>query len=95
MRNSNFLRYEIKIYGRVQGVGFRFATVRVAQSLGVVGFVRNEEDGSVFIVAEGEKDKLEKLLSWCWQGPFLAKVENVEKKEAPPSGEFDDFSIKY
>ena len=70
----------IKIWGRVQGVGFRYAAQQEAQKLGVTCFARNEQDGSVFIEVEGDKEKLEKFLAWCGKGPWLAKVERAESK---------------
>ena len=54
-------RVEIRITGKVQAVGFRFAAQREALNLGLVGFVRNEPDGSVVIIAEGEEQDLRRL----------------------------------
>jgi len=68
----------IRIYGRVQGIGFRFAAHEQAKEIGVTCNAQNEPDGSVKIEAEGDRKKLEKFLMWCKKGPLLAKVERVE-----------------
>lgn len=73
--------FNIKVYGRVQGVFFRATALEEAEKLGLVGFVRNESDGSVYIEVEGEKENLDKFISWCHVGPPLARVDKVEVKE--------------
>lgn len=78
----------IKISGRVQVVFFRYRAQQKAEKLGVKGFARNEDDGTVYIEAEGEEEPLGKFLEWCNDGPLLAKVEKVEKAE----GEMKNFS---
>jgi acylphosphatase len=73
-------RVELKIYGRVQGIGFRYAAKKKAEKLGVICAPRNEPDGSLHIEAEGESAQaLEKFIAWCHKGPWGAKVERVEK----------------
>jgi acylphosphatase len=83
----------ITIKGRVQGVGFRFSTVRKAEELGIKGFVENRMNGSVYIEAEGEPGELNKFVSWCWEGPVSARVENVISQEIPQQN-FRRFSVK-
>lgn len=85
---TNKLHYNIKVIGKVQGVWFRDSTRKKALELGLSGFVRNEDDGSVYIEAEGEKDALDKLIAWCAVGPPLAEVAKVELKE----GRLQDFT---
>lgn len=84
--------FDIKIFGRVQGVFFRDSAEREAKKLGINGFARNKDDGTVCIGAEGEEEVLEKFLEWCNAGPFLAKVERVEKAEGELKN-FAEFSI--
>ncbi len=82
----------IQVVGHVQGVFYRGCTKEKADELGVKGFVRNEPDGSVYLEAEGDHDTLEKLLTWCRQGPARAKVENVITTETTIIG-FKRFEI--
>ena len=71
----------IKIFGKVQGVGFRFTVHLAFVDLGITGTVENKPDGSVEITAKGPEDKLERLERWCHKGPEGAKVTNVEVEE--------------
>ncbi len=72
----------IKITGKVQGVGFRETTKIIANQISVNGFVRNESDGSVYIEAEAEPVFLDEFVNWCQDGPDRARVEQVEVAEA-------------
>ena len=71
-------RAEIRVIGRVQGVGYRYSTLRFASSLELTGYVKNLPDQSVFIVAQGSQDSVRKLIEWCKTGPAGASVESVE-----------------
>ncbi|OHA00454.1 MAG: hypothetical protein A3C11_02235 [Candidatus Sungbacteria bacterium RIFCSPHIGHO2_02_FULL_49_12] len=88
-------RLEAKVYGRVQVVMFRDFTQRNARKLGLTGFARNETDGTVWVVAEGEEEKLKLLLAKLNRGPMFARVEEVEIEWKEPSGKFRDFAIEY
>jgi acylphosphatase len=68
----------VAVYGLVQGVGFRFAVQRAAESRGVAGWVRNRLDGTVEAVFEGEAEDVEALVDFCWRGPRGAVVERVD-----------------
>ena len=85
--------YQIRIYGKVQGVWYRASTERQAKTLGLTGFVRNEPDGSVYVEAEGEISGLQKLVDWCKEGPPFAQVKKVEFEEIPVQG-FDSFEVR-
>ena len=74
------------IYGFVQGVGFRFAVERAADSRGVTGWVRNRPDGTVEAVFEGEPEDVEALVDFCRRGPRGAEVERVDVEEELPEG---------
>jgi len=65
----------------------------VATDLGLVGFVRNERDGSVYVEAEGEKETLDRFVTWLRQGPPYAQVENVQIASGPVKG-FPGFAIR-
>jgi acylphosphatase len=82
------------VYGVVQGVGFRYHTQKVAQQLGVTGFVRNLADGSVEIVATGPDAQVQALLDWAHQGPASAQVNRVEVAPWPGSTQFEDFTVE-
>ena len=72
----------IRVSGKVQGVFYRATTKAVADQLGVKGIVLNEEDGSVFIEAEGDDFSLEMFLEFCHKGSDRAEVEKVEISES-------------
>ena len=76
----------LQVYGRVQGVGFRYYTNKRATELGIQGFVKNRPDGSVYIEAEGEEDSLETFISWCNIGPQWARVSDVKRQDTPLFG---------
>jgi acylphosphatase len=87
----------VKVYigGVVQGVGFRYFTRKLAREVGVKGFVKNLNDGRVFVVAEGQRDQVEKFLSGIKRGPASAIVKRVEVEEYTPSGSYKDFEIVF
>lgn len=67
-----------RVVGKVQGVGFRQATVREANQLGISGWVRNQADGSVALMLCGKEEALEAMAAWLQRGPDRAKVDSVE-----------------
>ncbi len=88
-------RIHLYVSGHVQGVFFRAHTQEVAKKLGIVGWVKNLDDGRVEIVAEGKEGDLQKLIEWCWEGPPGARVDDVEVLYEEPINEFRTFEIKY
>ena len=84
---------QLKIKGIVQGVFFRQSTVEKARELDITGWVRNCEDGSVEIEAEGDENLLRVFEQWCHRGPRNAKVDDVITNEAPTK-DFIGFEIK-
>ena len=88
-------RVTINITGRVQGVNFRVYANLEAEKLGVSGFVKNEDDGSVTIVAEGETESVNKLIEWAKHGSNLSYVKRMKLKFEKPTGEFQGFEIRY
>ncbi len=84
----------ISIKGKVQGVFFRLSTQKKALELGLFGWVRNEPDGTVSAVAEGNQEKLEEFLNWCKTGPDSAKVEKVDYEFFDKLEGFKDFKLR-
>ncbi len=83
------------VTGRVQGVSFRASTAHEARRLGVVGWVRNRDDGSVELEAEGPDDRVAALLAWCEHGPPAARVDRVAVDERTPTRAERVFEISY
>lgn len=81
--------------GRVQGVYFRASARDRARQLGLSGWVRNCPDGSVEVLAEGERVRLEQLVVWCRGGPPGAVVTALDVKWQEASGEFTGFVVRY
>ncbi|MCF8054457.1 MAG: acylphosphatase [Deltaproteobacteria bacterium] len=85
----------ILIHGKVQGVFFRAETQKKAIFLGLTGFVQNLADGSVLTVFCGAENAVEAMLSWCYQGPPLAKVQEIEiTTETPCPKAYPTFAIR-
>ena len=77
---------KIWVHGRVQGVGFRYGTQAQASQLGVLGYARNLDDGSVEVLAWGEPDKVEALIAWLKAGgPHGARVDKVLMEPHQPA----------
>ena len=85
----------LKIYGNVQGVGLRYSTREKARQSALMGWVKNEPDGSVTTLAQTDKKNLEKLIQWINTAPVLAQVEKVEVDWRDPGEIFTDFEIRY
>jgi acylphosphatase len=89
------VRLHAWIHGFVQGVSFRYYTIRQAKGLEIFGWVRNRWDGSVEVVAEGPRDAVNRLLSWLHRGPPAAEVDRVEVHWEQPAGEFSRFEVRF
>lgn len=88
-------RVTVIVTGLVQGVSFRYYTRREARRLDLTGWVRNEVDGSVKLIAEGQDDSLKALLQFLGKGPPSARVQNVEVVWSQASGEFASFEVRF
>lgn len=91
---SDIVRMQAVVEGRVQGVGFRYFVEETALALNIKGWVRNRWNGSVETVAEGDRAVLEKFLLALQRGPRSAHVSEVSAQWQPATGEFDGFRIK-
>jgi len=93
---ADMARLSATVYGRVQGVYFRYFVRNVARNLGLEGYVRNLASGdAVEIKAEGENRQLDRLLEQLKTGPPGARVKRVEIDWSDYTGQFDNFSIGY
>ncbi|WP_025267241.1 acylphosphatase [Bibersteinia trehalosi] len=88
MQTKQFL-----IFGRVQGVGFRFFTWQQAQKIGLSGTVRNRDDGSVEVIAQGSEKQLTQLKQWLLQGSRFARVENIIEQEYLTDSLYQQFRV--
>jgi acylphosphatase len=84
-----------RVPGMVQGVGFRYSAVSQARALGLSGYVRNMEDGSVEVVAEGPPQALTRLLAWLRKGPPGARVTAVDQRRIPARGTYRGFQVTW
>jgi acylphosphatase len=87
-------RVHVLVKGRVQGVGYRAFTERVAREAGVSGYSRNLPDGDVELEAEGERASLERLIQRLREGPPLARVEDLQVRWTSYRGEYNRFVVK-
>jgi acylphosphatase len=88
-------RLEANVRGRVQGVSFRYYTQVEASRLDLTGWVRNERDGSVSVIAEGAEPDLKRFLKFLMKGPRSARVQQVSDSWSEALMEFKDFSIRW
>jgi acylphosphatase len=87
------LAKQYRVRGRVQGVGFRYFVEHSAQALGIRGWVRNDDDGTVEVYALGTSAQLSELAGLLWQGPRWAEVRGVDETEAAVENH-SDFSVR-
>ena len=88
-------RIHIFITGRVQGVFFRQSTRVMAIKNNVNGWIRNLDDGRVEIVAEGETQNIDNLVTWCKTGSANSRVDEFELLDEDSTGEFENFDVIY
>ena len=91
---QSILARRFLVRGRVQGVGFRWFVEREAHMLGIAGWVRNNHDGSVEVLAQGTRDQLSGLHGRLREGPRAARVDAVEVSDAPPVAGLSSFRIE-
>jgi acylphosphatase len=88
------LGLEVRLFGRVQGVGFRYFAHERARRLGLVGFVLNLRGGGVRVYAEGVQDALESFLAELRRGPAGSRILDARAEWRPASGQYVQFSIE-
>lgn len=92
---SSQQRLNAVVYGRVQGVGFRYFVLQQAVALNLSGWVRNLSDGMVEVLAEGDSASLQEFLAALQEGPDAAYVRDVKFHFSIATGEFSRFDIRY
>lgn len=90
---SSQVRLTATVTGRVQGVGFRFWTLRQARRLGLTGEAANRMDGSVDVIAEGDREAVDSLLEWLQSRDAPGRVAHVDATFTPATGEFSGFGV--
>ena len=85
--------FNITVFGKVQGVGYRYSAMKMAKVYGISGFVQNQADGSVYMEAEGNETSMALFVDWCEKGPGFGRVDRITKVESGVRG-FQDFSIR-
>jgi len=93
-QKSEIVCLHATVEGRVQGVGYRAFVEAIAYDLRLRGWVRNRWEGSVEVVAEGERPTLERLLAALQRGPSASNVTNVQVEWLPATAEFTHFSVR-
>jgi acylphosphatase len=88
-------RLHAVVHGDVQGVGFRYFVQRRAKQLGLAGWVRNNGDGTVELIAEGERDKLEELRRTVEEGPRMSRVDRVDVQWSSATGTLGGFDLAW
>jgi len=88
------IRLSARVFGVVQGVGFRFWTMGKAEELGLTGLVKNLDDGSVSVIAEGPAVQVEALLDWLKSENTPGRVERVEDTLSAAEGAFRGFKAR-
>lgn len=89
------VRARVLVAGRVQGVNFRASAQDHARNAGVVGWVRNLDDGRVEAVFEGTRAAVNRMVSWCYGGPRSARVDKVDVEWEPPTEQDREFRIAW
>lgn len=84
----------IQIFGRVQGVGFRYSARLAARSYGIKGYIRNMPDGSVYLEAEGPENNIMEFVKWCRKGPDFAFIDHINVVDASLN-KYESFEVRF
>ena len=84
----------IQIFGRVQGVGFRYSARLAARNYGIKGYVRNMSDGSVYLEVEGPEDNVKRFVNWCKEGPDFAYIDRASITDGSLRN-FESFEVRF
>jgi acylphosphatase len=89
------VQYEIKITGRVQGVGFRYFTQKKANEIGIKGWVKNTRDGAVEVLVQGTETVINTFTDYLQIGPPLSRVDHISKVKMHIAREFSNFKVTF
>lgn len=89
------MNVKVVVSGYVQGVGFRFSTQMKANELGIKGYVKNQYDGTVLVMASAEEKTLNEFIAWLRIGPRSARVKDLKIDYLEDNENFKDFKVKY
>ena len=89
------IQYEIKITGRVQGVGFRYFAHLKATEIGIKGWVKNSREGGVLIVAQGNENDLNTFIDYLQIGPTRARIDKISKYKMHTLNDFSGFEVRF
>lgn len=92
---SNLCAFHAVVHGLVQGVNYRYFVQRHADLLDIDGYVCNLDDGSVEVVAEGDKEKLAQLIAKLREGPRAARVDDVDVTWLKDVGRYSRFEVRF
>jgi acylphosphatase len=92
---EDFRAFKAMVFGRVQGIGFRYSARVEAKRLGLSGWVTNRPDSSVEVVCEGTKGQCELFETWLRKGPSGAHISHLELRYTPYRGIYNSFTIEY
>jgi acylphosphatase len=94
-KTTHLIQVEIKVSGKVQGVGFRYYARSQAKNLNLKGWVRNTSDGGVLAIVQGNQQAIDTFADYLWIGPPLSEVKSVHKTEMMLIEEYAHFEIKH
>ena len=89
------IRLHANFSGAVQGVGFRFTAIRIAEQYEVTGFVKNLPNGRVEVVAEGDREVVESFINAIYSSSLRDYIRNVEKHWEPATEEYEKFEVRF
>ena len=94
-KSESEARLHAVVHGRVQGVNFRYYTIRAAERLDITGWVANRRDGAVETIAEGQREALDEFLAFLHHGSPSSIVHRVDVTWQDCTGEFREFGVRY
>jgi len=92
---NNIKELQIELFGRVQGIGFRYTIRQYAQQNNLNGYVANQDDGSVKALVQGTKEQLDKFIEWIKKSPGFSRVIDMKYEINKAEKKYEDFTIEH